>query len=278
MAQPVFDGVSLDPFPELKEIAEKELNETAESRAEAIPKLRKLLEELPEEERPADVSDRILLRFLRARKFDVDRAYEVIVNLEKFRRAHPEYFTDLKGEEFREFYGQGFMRVLRTPDKLGRCVSLLMPKRLASADLSVMMRWNMWSMERMSRNPHFQVNGMVIVEDFDNMSVMDSMRMSTKMPPSLMMQSMHYIQKCAAYRLKGIMVFNQPTVMTYMFALVKPFMSQKMKSRVRLLGGDRSVLLDILDEAQLPAEMGGSCEEAQGAWLEEQIEMEARGE
>lgn len=73
------------------------------------------------------------------------------------RLKYPEYFENLKGEEFREMYGSGFMRILKNPSREGHCVSTLIPKRLPEKiDPTLMMRWNMWSMERMSRNPYFQ--------------------------------------------------------------------------------------------------------------------------
>lgn len=45
---------------------------------------------------------------------------------------YPELSKDLKGEEFREMYGSGFMRVLTSPSRAGCCVSTLIPKRVRS--------------------------------------------------------------------------------------------------------------------------------------------------
>lgn len=57
-------------------------------------------------------------------------------------------------------YASGFMRILTSPDREGHCVSTLIPKRLPEKmDPTLMMRWNMWSMERMARNPYFQACG-----------------------------------------------------------------------------------------------------------------------
>lgn len=275
-----FDGISLDNFPDLVEAAEKELGETPEKRDEAIKELRKRLLAHDEDERHDEsvYTDAFLLRYLRARKFRIEMAMDVIIDLWDFQQKYPEYFKDLKGEEFREMYASGFMRILTSPDKTGHCVSTLIPKRLpANIDPKLMMRWNMWSMDRMARNPYFQVKGCIIIEDFDNMSVRDSMRMSAALPVHFMMRSFHFIQKCACYRLNGIYVFNQPSVMSYLWAAVRPFMSEKMKKRVHLLGGDRSFLQSVIDPEKLPPELGGTLEEAPTAWLDEQIALEAQG-
>ncbi len=64
--------------------------------------------------------------------------------------------------------------------------------------------------------------------------------------------AVHYIQKCAPYRLGGILVANQPRFMTFMWALVRPFMSAKLKARVRLLGTDFGAFATEMDPALLP--------------------------
>ena len=70
---------------------------------------------------------------------------------------------------------------------------------------------------------------------------------------------------------------NQPRFLTWMFALVKPFMSQKMKSRVHLLGSDVSLLAQHMDPTLLPPDLGGSSTESPMAWFDEQCALEAQG-
>jgi hypothetical protein len=94
--------------------------------------------------------------------------------------------------------------------------------------------------------------------------------------------------------------------MTIMWALVRPFMSAKMKSRVRLLGKDFGAIAAEMDASQLPPcvpadypccvlacvrvlrmcvcvcvrgcrEFGGTLEESPMAWFEEQLAEEAAG-
>lgn len=65
--------------------------------------------------------------------------------------------------------------------------------------------------------------------------------------------------------------------MSYLWAVVRPFMSEKMRNRVHLLGGDRSFLEGVVDPERLPQELGGTLEEEASAWLDEQIALEAKG-
>ncbi len=233
-----------------------------------------------QEERPRDSSDAYLLRFLRARKFRVEQALDVVRAARAFEREHPQWFSDLKGTEFRQLYQSGFMRILRGRDRGGRRVSILLPMRMPGPEVmspDVMMRWNMWSLDRMARCPHFCVLGASIFENFEDFSFSGAMAMSRNMPAKYQKLNFHYIQKCAAYRLGAILVVNQPGFMSFLWALVRPFMSAKMRGRVHLLGADVSKLAEHMDPALLPPELGGTCADDPMAWLDEQIALEAQG-
>lgn len=275
-----WDGVSLEAWPELVEAAREKLGETLEVRTAALAELRCKLESLPEADRPYCTSDAYLLRFLRARKFRVQEALDVVKAAHKFERENPRWFSNLSGEEFRAVYASGFMRILQGRDRLGRRVSILLPTRMPGPDLMSpdgMMRWNMWALGRMATCPYFCVLGTSIMENFEIFSFKQAMAMNSNMPPSVMKQNFHFIQKCAAYRLGAILVVNQPRFLTWMYALVKPFMSKKMKSRVHLLGSDVSLLAQHMDPTLLPPELGGSSSESPMAWFDEQCALEAQG-
>lgn len=53
--------------------------------------------------------------------------------------------------------------------------------------------------------------------------------------------------------------------MSFMWALVRPFMSRKMRERVKMLGPDVAKLHQLIDPAVLPPEFGGSSTEPQVA-------------
>ena len=135
----------------------------------------------------------------------------------------------------------------------------------------------MWALGRMGRCPYFQVFGASIYENFEGFSLLQSVKLNATMPPSVMRANFHYIQKCAAYRLGGIWVAKQPRFMNIMWALVRPFMSAKLRERVHLLGPEVSRFAAEMDAAALPAEFGGSLEEDPMAWFDEQCALEAAG-
>ena len=108
-----WDGVELPA--ELRETAAREINETEAARESGVCELLTRVAALPAAERPdgEEMSTRSLLCFLRARKFRVDQAFEMLCNFVAFKRGNPEWFVDLHGEEFRELYAQGWQRVMR---------------------------------------------------------------------------------------------------------------------------------------------------------------------
>ena len=100
------------PFPSLenldqlsdatKEKAARELNESDDTRQAKIDELRTKIEEFKDEEGllvDSRRDDAFLLRFLRARKFDIDRAIQLYTNYFQFRKNHPEIFAEFNLEK-----------------------------------------------------------------------------------------------------------------------------------------------------------------------------------
>lgn len=73
------------------------------------------------------LDDAFLLRFLRARKFDYDRALQLLLNYHAGRRAWPEVFQDLKPSTVKHVLDLGFLTVLPRPDPSGRYILCLRP-------------------------------------------------------------------------------------------------------------------------------------------------------
>lgn len=73
------------------------------------------------------LDDAFLLRFLRARKFDYDRALQLLLNYHAGRKAWPEVFQDLKPSTVKHVLDLGFLTVLPRPDPNGRYILCLRP-------------------------------------------------------------------------------------------------------------------------------------------------------
>ncbi|MEQ2192607.1 hypothetical protein XENOCAPTIV_014261 [Xenoophorus captivus] len=109
--------------------AKDELHETTERRASSLKDLRAMIKERASEgddlaklvqDRFGDKPDSLLVRFLRARKFDVTRAHELMKGYVRFRKDYPELFENLTPEAVRSTIEAGYPIVLPSRDKYGR--------------------------------------------------------------------------------------------------------------------------------------------------------------
>lgn len=84
------------------------------------------------------LDDSFLLRFLRARKFDYDRALQLLLNYHAAHKAWPEVFQDLKPSTVQHVLDQGFLTVLPRPDPNGRFILCLRPGGTVCSDRSLL--------------------------------------------------------------------------------------------------------------------------------------------
>uniref|UniRef100_H3BCC9 Retinaldehyde binding protein 1b n=1 Tax=Latimeria chalumnae TaxID=7897 RepID=H3BCC9_LATCH len=129
---PVFHKCDKVP-PHTIQKAKDELNETEEKRESAVKQLRDMILEKEDSgdalektvmERVKDKDDVFFLRFIRARKYDVNRAFELLKGYVRFREQYPELFENLTPEAVRSTVEAGYPGILTSRDKYGRVVLL----------------------------------------------------------------------------------------------------------------------------------------------------------
>lgn len=76
--------------------------------------------------------------------------------------------------------------------------------------------------------PETQVRGVVVIMDFDGMSLKQAKAMS----PAFSMRLLGFIQDALPLRLKEIHMVKEPFVFNMVWSLFKPFIREKLKSRV----------------------------------------------
>lgn len=81
------------------------------------------------------MDDDFLLRFLRARKFDYDRAYQLLLNYYQIRAENKDIFKDLRPSAVKPVLDAGVSIVLPQRDKHGRRILLFRPGQYSTYPL-----------------------------------------------------------------------------------------------------------------------------------------------
>ncbi|XP_067664781.1 retinaldehyde-binding protein 1-like [Haliotis asinina] len=245
--------------------AEEELNETPERRETCIQELRDLLDsglcsdcyrDQQISEHFCGTSDLFLCGFLRAKKYDVKKAYELLDSYLKFRERYPDLTSELSIDSVRPALERGYPRVLPARDNQGRIVFLF---SIGSWDANEVpfddvLRAYIYLLEALLENAENQVSGFVIVENFQQYTI--SQAMSLK--PSDLQKMVNMLQGAFPIRFKGVHFLYQPWYFSWTYALVRPFMKTKMTERVHIHGSNLEKFHQVLDPCTLPPDFGGN--------------------
>lgn len=76
--------------------------------------------------------------------------------------------------------------------------------------------------------PTSQIAGAVVIFDMDGLSLQQTMQFT----PPFAKRIVDWLQDAVPLRIKNIHIVNQPYIFNMVFALFKPFLREKLKSRV----------------------------------------------
>lgn len=104
--------------------------------------------------------------------------------------------------------------------------------------------------------PETQVNGAVVIFDMDGLSLQQTWQFT----PQFAKRIVDWLQDCVPMRVKAIHIINQPKIFNVVFALFKPFLREKLRSRIIFHGTDRPSLHKHISPKCLPPCYGGTSE------------------
>ncbi|XP_052762897.1 alpha-tocopherol transfer protein-like isoform X3 [Mya arenaria] len=237
--------------------AEEELNEKPQWRSRDIQALRDMVNKRADLKIRTD--DAFLLRFLRAKKFDYDRAFNLIVRHYEMKadERNKQLFTNLRPASVKHVLEAGVTGVLPHRDKLGRRVIMFRPGRWdpSKYPLDDIFKTNFLTLSKLVEEPEAQITGIVLVTDFKSFGWKHARRLK----PLYAKRMIKILQDCFPMRFKGIHYLNEPAIFDYIFAIVRPFLKEKILSRVRFHGNKYEELLEFLEPEHLPSDYGGKA-------------------
>lgn len=251
--------------------ATQELNEIPELVPEKINQLKKLLSD----EQRLYYSDKTehLLRFLRAKKFDVNRTFNSIKRYYQVRKDRPQLFGNLTASRYIKFIEANIQIVLEQRDSSGSRVYLF---RLQNCDMNLItvddiFRINLMVMELISAEPETQISGVVIVVDMKSFSMQQHY---TLLSPCYVKYSVDAVQESFPVRFKAFHVINEPFYFQTLYATMKPFMKPKMRKRIFFHGSKISSLHKYINREILPQEYGGLQPDNSKYWTKRLLSYE----
>ena len=257
MAEGFGDGISAISGETLEK-AMRELGEVPEKRPEAIQELREKIEHISEEEGLTfeRKDDKFLLRFLRARKFNSDRALQLYVNYYRYRHKYAPLFTTRTPKGMERILTSGLFRVMDVQN--GPKLLFLFPACWDYENVPFERNFKvlMLLLDKLIEDEETQVHGFTLVNNMKGASLYTVMNFARteQIRKGVFIE---LIQEAFPARFKGLHLVNQPWYVSIILTIVRPFMKQKLKDRLYMHGADFESLHEHLAPEHLPIEFGG---------------------
>lgn len=273
---------SLNLSPSLKDAAFQCFGETDMLRENSLKELRNLILALPEDERITDISDRSLIRFIRSRKYNLERALEFTVKYHEFQKKYAHLLNNFTADEIMVI--KDMVMLIEEPEIFGKAILIVTPSRgfhhmtkeRIRDNPHMTFRNNYFIFEELSHHPRVQICGLFAVTNFHGLSFWDQMTLSNMTPFSDHMATFNHFHALGV-RLKGTFIIEQPTMLSWLWFLMRPFMSEKLQKRFHLCGTDLKILHEHLqDVSRLPRSLGGQIEDDNPSltkWMEEKYQQ-----
>ncbi|XP_015174061.1 PREDICTED: alpha-tocopherol transfer protein-like isoform X2 [Polistes dominula] len=244
--------------PEMQEVAKKELRETPELQKESMERLRELLKAETDLKCPLE-NDAWLIRFLRPCKYYPESAAELVKNYYKFKIKHSSIYDDLKPSKETNIFQQNILTVLPTRDQHNRRILIIqLGKKWKhnQCSLDEIYKGCVLYLEAAMLEPTTQVAGAIVIFDMDGLSLPQTWQFT----PPFAKRLVDLLQDAVPLRIKNLHIINQPYIFNMVFALFKPFLREKLKSRIIFHGSDRKSLHQYVTPKCLPECYGGTLQ------------------
>ncbi|CAG7729848.1 unnamed protein product [Allacma fusca] len=172
------------------------------------------------------------------------------------RRDNLDLFQNLYPEEMLPTFNQRLQTVLPQRDQEGRHIFLFKAGDWdpTQCNLDDIFRANYLYLEEMTSTMETQVHGLVAIVDCQGLSFYHARSFTPKHAKRMV----KIIQDSFPARFKEFHLVNQPYIFNLLFAVVKPFLEEKIRNRIQFHGSDLASLYRYINPEILPESLGGS--------------------
>ena len=246
--------------------AVSELNEPAnnEERLKRIDDLRNAFYKINKDISLMRNDDAFILCFLRARKFDHDRALKILTNYHKQLQSWPEVYEKIQNPFLIEHvFSAGCIVLLSGKAVDGSAVLVGRPGKVENAVLIEFAAAILLSIQHLLQDEKCQIYGISVIEDFSYIGF----GLARQMRPDLGKRLFGLLQDAMPIRLKSVNMVNQSTLFNIIYAVIRPFIKSKLKRRLKLHGNSFVSLHKIIHPSFLPSKYGGTGPDLDGEVL-----------
>lgn len=199
--------------------------------------------------------------FLRARKFNVDKAFQLYVNYHTFRHKNSDILADLSLKSIEHVFHRGIIKVLDPRFRDGSKAICVYPGQWNSEEIPFVdnFRATLLVLDRLIQDEETQVNGISVIYDFTGSSFMSVFKVaqSELITKGVLIE---LLQDSFPAHFKGVHLMHQPWYVSIVLGIIKPFMKQKLSDRIQSHGEDYGNLNSYIETADLPKELGGNSD------------------
>lgn len=203
-----------------------------------------------------DLSHGFLLKFLRARDFDVELALKLLLNYERWRVDSPDISSCLSPQSVLGLLQEDYHAVLPQRDHSGSRVLLYRIGQWNPKDWSAfqVFRVSLMTSEVIAMETQTQRRGIKVIFDLQGWCLGHALQVT----PSLARKISSVLSDSFPLKVRGIHLLNVPLFFRPVFSMIRPFLPDKIRQRIHMHGSDyMDSLADFFSAPLLPLEYGG---------------------
>ena len=243
------------------------------------------------------MDDQFLLAFLRAKRFDVAKAFACVVKYTELAAevGVEDYVVRRDGGishgEMGRLYAMDLLQLLPGAARDGSRIAIVRGALFDEEMLATLamtpdgdragdrpLRFLLWLFTRLVSDPYVQVHGLTMVEDLGGMELMGGVRFARSLDKGPKRRLLRLVQSAMPIRFVAFYMIDAPTHLGMVLALARPFLTKKMRQRIVLAsdllakgtaasGGqsrqaEMEVVASLVGHQNLPPDLGGTLAQA----------------